>query len=81
MTPLSPERTCFVKTLMCVLRYVRGIISFGWRAMDHLILALGTDSLQPARTADGQSLRFPFWDFVSPANNFSKFFLTASILY
>jgi len=36
-----------------------------------LALAIGVSSQQPARTADGKSIRFPFFDVVSPANNYT----------
>ena len=36
-------------------------------------LSLSLSSAQPAWTFDGKSLRFPFWDFISPNNNFSSF--------
>jgi len=40
--------------------------------------AFGVSSSQPARTADGKSLRFPFFDFISPANNYSAWYLSVS---
>jgi hypothetical protein len=35
-------------------------------------LSVGFGSEQPAWTADGAALRFPFYDFISPANNFTS---------
>lgn len=40
--------------------------------------ALGVSSSQPARTEDGRALRFPFFDFISPANNYSAWYLSVS---
>jgi hypothetical protein len=48
-----------------------GDVDVSWTPRDDLTLVLGVGSVQPARTADGKRLRFPFWDWVSPANNFS----------
>jgi hypothetical protein len=52
-----------------------GSVDVRWAPRDDLALSLGLASVQPARTADGKALRFPFWDLVSPANNFSALYL------
>jgi hypothetical protein len=52
-----------------------GSLDVTWAPREDLGLSLGLSSLQPARTADGKRLRFPLWDLVSPANNFSALFL------
>lgn len=46
---------------------------------DHFSVALGLFSLQPARTADGHRLRFPFYDLVSPANNYTAWYLSGGV--
>jgi len=61
--------------------YTWGIIELAYQLQDHLVLAFGTSSLQPALNADNSAPRFPFWDFVSPSNNFSKLYLTATAVY
>lgn len=42
-------------------------------------ITMGLSSFQPAWNAKGDALRFPFWDFVTPANNFSAAFLDFNI--
>jgi len=58
-----------------------GIIEANYQPLSYLIVALGISSLQPALTADAKSVRFPFYDFVSPHNNYTKWYLTATVLY
>lgn len=53
-----------------------GSLSLNYQILPQLTTSFGVYSFQPARTADGQSLRFPFFDFVSPANNFTTWFLS-----
>ena len=45
-----------------------------------LWLSAGAGSQQPFLTADQKWVRFPFWDFVSPYNNFSAFHLDATFV-
>ncbi len=47
----------------------------GW-----LWLTVGVGSSQPFLTEDGNNMRFPLWDFVSPHNNFSSFHLDATFV-
>jgi hypothetical protein len=44
----------------------------------NLYVTLGTSSGQSLWTADGQGWRFPYWDFVSPANNLSSVYVDTS---
>lgn len=39
----------------------------------------GVSSLQPSYDAGGRTLRFPFWDFATPANNFSAAFVSLDV--
>ncbi|MBI2373681.1 MAG: hypothetical protein HYV07_06745 [Deltaproteobacteria bacterium] len=55
-----------------------GSIEIGYAVDDRLSLALGVSSGQPAKTDDGKALRFPFFDFVSPSNNYSSWYLSAA---
>ena len=53
-----------------------GIISAGYDITEHVALALGIASYQPAMDARYQYLRFPFFDFSGAnANNFTQVFL------
>jgi hypothetical protein len=44
-----------------------------------LSFSAGLSSGQPAFTMDGKNLRFPLFDFVSPGNNFTSFYLGMSV--
>jgi hypothetical protein len=56
-----------------------GVFDVSYAFLDeHLSVSFGIFSWQPARTADGKSVRFPFYDFVSPANNYTTWYLTLS---
>lgn len=61
--------------------YTFGSLDLSYQLHDHVIVAGGISSLQPAKTADNKSFRFPFWDFVSPSNNFSKFYVATTFLF
>lgn len=58
-----------------------GTLELGYQWRRHYVFAFGLTSRQPALTADGKAPRFPFWDFVSPSNNFSRFYATATWVY
>lgn len=51
-----------------------GGLDLSYQATEHLAFSIGVSSMQPARTADNKSWRFPFYDFVTPGNNFSAFY-------
>ena len=51
-----------------------GGLDLSYQATEHLAFSIGVSSLQPLRSADNKSLRFPFYDFVTPGNNFSAFY-------
>ena len=55
-----------------------GAFDVSYEIFDHYTFSLGTFSWQPARTADGKKPRFPFYDFVSPANNYTVLYTTFS---
>jgi len=44
----------------------------------NLFITVGTSSGQSLWTADGKAWRFPYWDFVSPANNLSSVYVDTS---
>jgi hypothetical protein len=56
-----------------------GNISVSYIPLPWLFFTVGANSFQGALTADGKGLRFPFWDFVSPYNNFSQLYFDTSI--
>jgi hypothetical protein len=58
-----------------------GIIEASYQPLSYLVVALGISSLQPALTADAKNVRFPFYDFVSPHENYTKWYLAATVLY
>lgn len=44
-----------------------------------LNVTTGITSFQPFWDAKGQNMRLPYWDFVTPANNFSSFFFDLNL--
>lgn len=44
-----------------------------------LNVTAGATSFQPFWDAAGQNMRFPYWDFATPANNFSSLFLDLNL--
>jgi hypothetical protein len=52
-----------------------GFISLEYSLLKNLAVAAGLWSYQPFKTRDNQGGRFPFFDFSSPNNNYSNFFL------
>ncbi|MFH1807783.1 MAG: hypothetical protein ABIJ09_03505 [Pseudomonadota bacterium] len=51
-----------------------GTIDITYQPWEHLAFSAGMSSLQPAFTADNKYLRFPFFDFVSTADNYTAFY-------
>jgi hypothetical protein len=52
-----------------------GFISVEYAILKHLSVAAGLWSYQPFFNKDNKSGRFPFFDFSSPNNNYSNFFI------
>ncbi len=52
-----------------------GSLGLSWSPTAWFTLTGGTFSAQPFLSSDNKGVRFPLWDFVSPANNFSSFFV------
>ena len=44
-----------------------------------LAFTAGISSFQPSYHMDGANLRFPFWDFITPQNNFSAAFVAIDV--
>jgi hypothetical protein len=55
-----------------------GTLELAYELDERWSFAFGVTSQQPARTADGKSLRFPFYDFISPASNYSAWYLSGT---
>jgi hypothetical protein len=58
-----------------------GTITASYTPVQWFTLSAGTASFQPLLTADQRLPRFPLWDFVSPANNFSSFFVDTTVSF
>ena len=58
-----------------------GIIEATYQPAKWAMVHLGVQSLQPALTSDNSSVRFPFYDFISPANNFTKWYVAGTFIY
>lgn len=61
--------------------YTWGIIEAGYQPTKWFAASLGIASLQPALTLDNKSLRFPFYDFIEPQDNYTKWYATARFIY
>jgi len=53
----------------------RGILDLSYQFGPHVTYSVGISSYQPAKTEDGQRLRFPFWDLEGRAENYTSFYL------
>ncbi len=54
----------------------QGTIALDYSPLKYLTLAFGVISTQPWKTADNKTLRFPWFDTVSPSKNYTNFFFT-----
>lgn len=61
--------------------FTSGTVSTSYAAQPWWLITAGITSFQPIQTADGQSVRFPFWNFSGANNNFSSLFLSMTFLY
>lgn len=52
-----------------------GFVSLDYTLTKNFSLSGGVWSFQPLRTSDNKGVRFPFFDFRTPNNNFTTFFL------
>lgn len=62
-------------------QYSQGIVSLVYSPASFVVLELGMVSTQPWKTADNKTIRFPWFDTVSPSKNFTKFVLSATFSY
>lgn len=58
-----------------------GTIALAYSPIDMLELSLSMVSQQPWKTADNTTIRFPWFDTVSPAKNYTKFMFGVSFSY
>ncbi len=58
-----------------------GTISLLYSPIKYLTLSLAMVSQQPWKTADNKTLRFPWFDTVSPSKNYTKFVFGAKFVY
>lgn len=58
-----------------------GSLSVSYQPLDWVTFTLGTDSTQLALTADQSAIRFPFWDFLGPAENRSSLYLDTTFTF
>ncbi|MCL2326126.1 MAG: hypothetical protein FWC40_06505 [Proteobacteria bacterium] len=62
-------------------QYSMGTVTLSYLPIEYLTLSLSMVSMQPWKTADNKTLRFPWFDTVSPAKNYTTFLFTASFKY
>jgi hypothetical protein len=58
-----------------------GMIDVTYQPWEHMGFSMGLYSIQPAKTADNKSFRFPFFDFRSEPNNFTYLYLDVFASY
>jgi hypothetical protein len=58
-----------------------GVLRFTYNPSNYLSAAISMSTQQPWKTRDNQGYRFPFFDFESPANNFTNFNLVVTAFY
>lgn len=75
----SPQSFDELSTGSLVYSYEVPMESFDLPVDTDVSLSAGLSSSQPAWDAAGRNLRFPWWDFVTPANNFSAAFFELTV--
>jgi len=58
-----------------------GTLDVSYQPFEHFGFSAGISSMQPAKTDDNKSFRFPFFDFRSEANNYTQFYLDVFATY
>ncbi len=59
----------------------QGILALSYQPASWVSLGLSMVSTQPWKTADNKTIRFPWFDTVSPSKNFTKFMVSATFQY
>lgn len=62
-------------------QYSQGTVSLVYAPVKYVALSLAMVSTQPWKTADNKSIRFPWFDTISPSKNYTKFVLGATFTY
>ncbi|MBO4350216.1 MAG: hypothetical protein J6A01_04615, partial [Proteobacteria bacterium] len=62
-------------------QYSQGTLSLNYSPIKYLTLTLGMSSTQPWKTADNKSIRFPWFDTISPSKNYTKFLFNIAFVY
>ena len=58
-----------------------GTVSLLYKPIDMLGISFTMSSKQPWKTKDNKDIRFPWFDSISPAKNYTKFIIGASFSY
>lgn len=62
-------------------QYSQGSLVLSYTPIKYATVNFGMVSTQPWKTADNKTLRFPWFDTVSPSKNYTKFILSATFQY
>ena len=62
-------------------QHSQGILSLAYTPIKYATISLSMVSTQPWKTADNKTIRFPWFDTVSPSKNYTKFILGATFQY
>ena len=62
-------------------QYSKGTLNLIYTPIPMLAFTLGMSSTQPWKTADNKTLRFPWFDTVSPSKNLTKFLFKIAFIY
>lgn len=62
-------------------QYSKGTLALTYTPISYLSLTLGMTSTQPWKTADNKTVRFPWFDTVSPSKNYTKFLFNIAFIY
>lgn len=62
-------------------QHSQGIVALSYQPISWVTLGFSMVSTQPWKTADNKSIRFPWFDAVSPSKNYTKFMIGATFQY
>lgn len=62
-------------------QYSQGSLVLSYTPVKYATVSFGMISTQPWKTADNKTIRFPWFDTVSPSKNYTKFVLSAAFQY
>jgi hypothetical protein len=61
--------------------FTMGVVDVSYQLHKNVLVSAGILSQQPALTSDNETVRFPFYDFTSPSNNFTRWYLSGTYVY